>query len=120
MGCRHNGSSLIIWITLDSGRRGNAGSLNSSSAPGFTTGGETATTNPITTTEEWDGTSFSSGLALPAATRDMAGADGGTGYAGLVSGGYNTTTANQTFEWTGVQVGSKTITTSLFIINFNN
>ena len=109
----YNGTSWTTKNSLSgSGRRGNMGSINSSSAPGFTTGGETATTNPITTTEEWDGTSFSSGLALPAATRDMAGADGGTGYAGLVSGGFNTTTANQSFEWTGVQVSSKTITTS--------
>lgn len=109
----YNGTS---WTSLNGlsgdGRRGTGGALNSSTAPGFTTGGETATTNPITLTEEWDGTSFSTSTALPTATRDLASAGGGTGYAGIVAGGFNTAATTNTFEYTGVQVGSKTITTS--------
>ena len=83
------------------GRRGNRGSMPSSSSPGFVTGGETATTNPITTTEEYDGTSFSSSTAIPTATRDFAGSDGGTGAAGIVSGGVTSSITANVFEWTG-------------------
>ena len=109
----YNGTS---WTALNglsgAGRRGNGGALNSSSAPGFTTGGETATTNPITLTEEWDGTSFSASTALPTATRDLASTGGGTGYAGIVAGGFSTAATANTFEYSGIQVGSQTITTS--------
>ncbi len=92
------------------GRRGNAGAMPSSSSPGFVAGGETATTNPITTTEEYDGTSFSSSTAMPAATRDSAGADGGTGVAGLVSGGVKSPgITNSVLEWTGSGV-TQTVT----------
>jgi len=84
------------------GRRGTGGAMPSSSSPGFVTGGETATTNPITTTEEYDGTSFSSSTAIPTAHRDFAQSDGGTGAAGLVSGGHSSTAiSNSVFEWTG-------------------
>ena len=96
------------------GRRGNGGAMPSSSSPGFVTGGETATVNPITTTEEYDGTSFSSSTAIPSAHRDLATADGGTGAAGLVSGGHSSTAiSNSVFEWTGSGIiQTKTITTS--------
>ena len=95
-------------------RRGNGGAMPSSSSPGFVTGGETATVNPITTTEEYDGTSFSSSTAIPSARRDLASADGGTGAAGLVSGGHSSTAiSNSVFEWTGSGIiQTKTITTS--------
>tara|TARA_R110002012_G_scaffold286876_1_gene478767 strand:+ start:72 stop:1076 length:1005 start_codon:yes stop_codon:yes gene_type:complete len=97
-----------------SGRRGTGGAMPSSSSPGFVTGGETSTVNPITTTEEYDGTSFSSSTAIPSAHRDFANADGGTGAAGLVSGGHSSTAiSNTVFEWTGSGIAvTKTITTS--------
>ena len=95
------------------GRRGNKGAMPSSSSPGFVTGGETATTNPITTTEEYDGTSFSSSTAIPTATRDFASSNGGTGAAGIVSGGVSPSLSpsisNRVFEWTGSGV-TQTVT----------
>ena len=95
------------------GRRGSGGSLATSSGPGFITCGETATVNPITTTEEWNGTAFSSSTACPTATRDQANGDNGTGAAGLVVGGYNTAIANNVFEFTGSGIiETRTITTS--------
>ena len=99
------------------GRRGNKGAMPSSSSPGFVTGGETATTNPITTTEEYDGTSFSSSTAIPTATRDFASSNGGTGAAGIVSGGVSPSLSpsisNRVFEWTGSGAPvTQTITTS--------
>jgi hypothetical protein len=84
------------------GRRGTGGAMATSTSPGFITCGETATVNPITTTEEWDGTSFSSSTAIPTAHRDPANGDGGTGAAGLVSGGHSSTAISASvFEWTG-------------------
>jgi hypothetical protein len=97
------------------GRRGTGGAMTASSSPGFVTAGETATVNPITITEEWNGTSFSSSTALPTATRDPANGDGGTGTAGLVSGGHNPSTiASAVFEWTGSDTSTtaRTLTSS--------
>ena len=95
-------------------RRGSGGSLATSSGPGFITCGETATVNPITTTEEWNGTAFSSSTACPTATRDQANGDNGTGAAGLVVGGHTSTAiTNNVFEFTGSGIiETKTITTS--------
>lgn len=98
----YNGTSWTTGNSLSGdGRRGNKGAMPSSSSPGFTAGGETATVNPITTTEEYDGTSFSSSTAIPTATRDAASSDGGTGAAGLFSGGNVSGITANTFEWTG-------------------
>ena len=96
------------------GRRGNRGAMPSSSAPGFTSGGESATVNPINVTEEWDGTCFSSSTNIPAATRDACGSDGGTGAAGLFTGGHHSTAISSgVYEFTGSGIPvTKTITTS--------
>ena len=95
------------------GRRGTGGAMPSSSSPGFVCAGETATVNPVTITEEWNGTSFSSSTAIPAAHRDPGNGDGGTGEAGLVSGGHSSTAiSSSVFEWTGTQQTVKTVTTS--------
>jgi hypothetical protein len=111
----YNGTSWTTGNSLSgTGRRGNGGAMPSSSSPGFTAGGESATVNPITTTEEYDGTSFSSSTALPTARRDFASSDGGTGAAGLLSGGSNSPgISNGVFEWTGSGAPvTQTITTS--------
>ena len=110
----YNGTSWTTGNSLSGdGRRGNRGAMPSSSSPGFTAGGESATVNPITVTEEYDGTSFSSSTSIPTATRDAANADGGTGAAGLFSGGVTTGTTANTFEWTGSGAPvSETITTT--------
>jgi len=95
------------------GRRGCGGAMATSSGAGFVTCGETATVNPISTTEEWNGTSFSSSTACPTATRDPASNDGGTGAAGLVVGGYSTAINANVFEFTGSNIQeTQTITTS--------
>lgn len=95
------------------GRRGTGGAMATSSNPGFVTCGETATTNPISVTEEWNGTAFSSSTACPTAHRDQATGDGGTGAAGIVAGGYSTAISANVFEWTGSGVQqTKTITSS--------
>ena len=95
------------------GRRGTGGAMPSSSSLGLVCTGETATVNPITITEEWNGTSFSSSTAIPTATRDPGNGDGGTGEAGLVSGGHNASSiTGAVFEWTGSQQTLKTITTA--------
>ena len=87
--------------------------MATSSGLGFVAGGETATVNPITTTEEWNGTSFSSSTAIPTATRDPAKGDGGTGAAGLFSGGTTSGVTSNVFEFTGGGVAeTRTITTS--------
>ena len=83
------------------GRRGTGGAIATSSNPGFVTCGETATTNPISITEEWNGSAFSSSTACPTAHRDQATGDGGTGAAGIVAGGYSTAISTNVFEWTG-------------------
>ena len=109
----YNGTSWSAGNSLSgAGRRGNRGAMPSSSSLGFTAGGESATVNPITVTEEWNGTSFSSSTAIPAATRDAASSDGGTGEAGLFSGGNTGSITANTFEWTGSQQTLKTITTA--------
>ena len=102
----YNGTSWTTGNSLSGdGRRGNKGAMPSSSSPGFVAGGETATVNPIAITEEYDGTSFSSSTSMPTATRDSASSDGGTGTAGLFSGGtapsQSPSTTNKVFEWTG-------------------
>ena len=96
------------------GRRGQGGAMATSTGPGFVTCGETATVNPITTTEEWNGTAFSSSTACPTATRDQANGDNGTGAAGLVVGGHTSTSiTNNVFEFTGSDIiETKTITAS--------
>jgi len=96
------------------GRRGQGGAMATSAGPGFLTCGETATVNPITTTEEWNGTAFSSSTACPTATRDQANGDNGTGAAGLVVGGHTSTSiTNNVFEFTGSDIiETKTITAS--------
>jgi hypothetical protein len=87
--------------------------MATSSSAGFVTCGETATVNPVSITEEWDGTSFSSSTACPTATRDPASNDGGTGAAGLVVGGYSTAINANVFEFTGGNIQeTQTITTS--------
>ena len=110
----YDGTNWTAGASLSGdGRRGSGGSLATSSGPGFITCGETATVNPITTTEEWNGTAFSSSTACPTATRDQANGDNGTGAAGLVVGGYNTAIANNVFEFTGSGIiETRTITAS--------
>jgi hypothetical protein len=111
----YNGTSWTTGNALSGdGRRGNRGAMPSSSSPGFVTGGETATVNPITTTEEYDGTSFSSSTAIPTGTRDFASSDGGTGESGIVSGGTGLPSISaNVFEWTGSGAPiTQTITTS--------
>ena len=107
----YNGTSWTTGNSLSGdGRRGNGGAMPSSSSPGFVTGGETATVNPITTTEEYDGTSFSSSTAIPTGTRDFASSDGGTGESGIVSGGTGLPSISaNVFEWTGSGV-TQTVT----------
>jgi len=109
----YNGTSWTTGSSLSGdGRRGNKGAMPSSSSPGFTSGGETATTNPVNITEEYDGTSFSSSTNIPTATRDAASSDGGTGAAGLFSGGNSPGSpaiSNKVFEWTGSGV-TQTVT----------
>jgi len=95
------------------GRRGTGGAMATSSSPGFITCGESATVNPISVTEEWNGTSFSSSTACPTAHRDQATGDGGTGAAGIVAGGYASAISSNVFEWTGSGTQEiKTLTTS--------
>ena len=110
----YDGTNWTAGASLSGdGRRGSGGAMATSSGPGFITCGETATVNPITTTEEWNGTAFSSSTACPTATRDQANGDNGTGAAGLVVGGYNTAIANNVFEFTGSGIiETRTITTS--------
>ena len=110
----YDGTNWTTGNTLSGdGRRGNRGALTSTSAPGFTAGGETATTNPINVTEEWNGTSFSSSTNMPASTRDSAGQVGGTGAAGLIAGGFQSTISQNVYEFTGSGISeTQTITTS--------
>ena len=109
----YNGTS---WSTKNGlsgdGRRNCSGVFPTSSSPGFIAAGETASTNPIATTETWDGTSFSSSTSVPTALRDPATTGCGTGEAGLLSGGYDTGVSNKTYEFTGSGVVTTTITTS--------
>ena len=114
----YNGTTWTAGNSLTGdGRRGNRGAMPSSSSPGFVAAGETATVNPITITEEYDGTSFSSSTAIPTATRDAANGTAGTGTAGLFSGGtapsQSPSTTNKVFEWTGSGIPvTQTITTT--------
>ena len=61
--------------------------------------GPTPATRRTTLTEEYDGSAWTAGGALPTATSSMAGA--GTQTVGLGFAGYNTTYAVQTYEYDG-------------------
>ena len=66
--------------------------------------------NNSTATELWNGTSWTASTAMATARSGLVGA--GTQTAGLGMGGYSAGYKNNTEEFTGAAVATKTITTS--------